>query len=112
MDTTTLSVLAEPNRMNIVELLLQRPCTVGEIADHLEIRQPQASKHLKVLSKAGIVEARADANWRIYNFRPEPFRELDEWLAACRKLWEERFDRLDDYLQELQTQASSNQINE
>lgn len=111
MDTTTLSALAEPNRMNIVELLLQGPCTVGEIADRLDIRQPQASKHLKVLNEAGIVEVHVDANRRIYNLRPEPFQELDEWLAAYRKLWEERFDRLEDYLRELQAQAKNEKDN-
>jgi len=102
MDTTTLSALAEPNRLHIVELLRDGPLTVGEIADHIHIRQPQASKHLRVLSEAKIVEVHADANRRIYKLRPEPFIELDEWLDSYRSIWESRFDNLDEYLQKLQ----------
>jgi len=102
MDTTTLSALAEPNRLQIVELLREGPLTVGEIAERLQIRQPQASKHLRVLSEAGIVKAQADANRRIYKLRSEPFIQLDSWLASYRQIWEERFDNLDDYLKVMQ----------
>ncbi|MEF3304705.1 ArsR/SmtB family transcription factor [Paenibacillus sp. GYB003] len=102
MDTTTWSALAEPNRLHIVELLRGGPLTVGEIADRLQLRQPQASKHLRVLLDSGIVELQAVANRRIYRLRPEPFRELDDWLEDYRRLWNERFDRLDDYLRQLQ----------
>ncbi|NEY99769.1 winged helix-turn-helix transcriptional regulator [Bacillus shackletonii] len=73
-----------------------------EIADRLQIRQPQASKHLRVLSDAGIVEAHADANRRIYKLRPEPFIDLDAWVKSYSQIWEERFDRLDDYLKDMQ----------
>ncbi|MWC29862.1 ArsR/SmtB family transcription factor [Paenibacillus sp. MMS18-CY102] len=99
---TTLSALAEPNRMAIVELLRDGPLTVGEIADRLGLRQPQASKHLKVLSDNGILEMTAEANRRIYKLRAEPFQALDSWLNSFRRLMEERFDQLDDYLKELQ----------
>ncbi|WP_168120233.1 metalloregulator ArsR/SmtB family transcription factor [Paenibacillus sp. HB172176] len=102
MNVEVLSALAEPNRMQIVELLRTGPQTVGGIANELQIRQPQASKHLRVLSEAGIVEAEADANRRIYRLQKAPFQELDEWLSRYRQMWEEKFDRLDDYLQELQ----------
>ena len=102
MNANVMSALAEPNRMQIVELLRERPLTVGEIAERLQLRQPQASKHLRVLSEAGIVEVQVDANRRIYRLRPDPFRELDDWLQSYRVIWEERFDRLDDYLQKLQ----------
>ncbi|TDF93730.1 ArsR/SmtB family transcription factor [Paenibacillus piri] len=102
MDTTTLSALAEPNRLHIVELLREGPLTVGEIAERLQLRQPQASKHLRVLLEAGIVELHAVANRRIYRLKPEPFREMDDWLDSYRRLWKERFDRLDAYLQQLQ----------
>jgi DNA-binding transcriptional ArsR family regulator len=98
---TILNALAEPNRLHIVELLRDGPLTVGEIADRLELNQPQASKHLRVLSNAGLVEVLAIANRRIYKLRPEPFKELDFWLESYRHIWNERFDRLDDYLQEL-----------
>jgi DNA-binding transcriptional ArsR family regulator len=98
----TLSALAEPNRLHIVELLRKGALTVGEIADRLQLRQPQVSKHLKVLSDNGFVEVQAEANRRIYKLRPEPFNAFDAWLKPFRRTWEDRFDNLDDYLKELQ----------
>lgn len=98
----TFSALAEPNRLHIVELLRNGPLTVGEIADRLKIRQPQASKHLRVLHDAGFVEVQPIMNRRIYKLRAEPFKELDAWLDSYRHVWDERFDRLEDYLQDLQ----------
>jgi DNA-binding transcriptional ArsR family regulator len=97
-----LSALAEPNRLHIVELLREGPLTVGEVADRLRLRQPQASKHLRVLLEAGIVELQAVANRRIYKLRPEPFKELDAWLDSYHHVWNDRYDILDAYLQELQ----------
>ncbi|MGZ7441078.1 ArsR/SmtB family transcription factor [Paenibacillus sp. TH7-28] len=101
MDTAVLSALAESNRLHIVELLREGPLTVGGITERLELRQPQVSKHLRVLLDAGIVDMQADANRRIYQLRPEPFQEMDEWLDSYRHIWNERFDRLDAYLQDL-----------
>ncbi len=98
----TIMALAEPNRLHIVELLRDGPRPVGEIADKLRLRQPQVSKHLHVLSKAGLVEKHQSAQQRIYNLRPKPFLELENWLESYRYLWEERFDRLDEYLVKLQ----------
>ncbi|OPA78329.1 transcriptional regulator [Paenibacillus selenitireducens] len=103
----TLSGLAEPNRMDIVELLREGPLTVGEIADRLGLRQPQASKHLKVLSDSGILEVKAEANRRIYKLRPEPFQALDSWVKSFRRAMEDRFDNLEDYLRELQNKEKS-----
>lgn len=103
MAMTTLIALAEPNRMKIVELLRDGPLTVGEIADRLGIRQPQASKHLKVLSDNGILEVRADANRRIYRLLPAPFQELDAWVKTFNRVSEDRWDNLDAYLRELQS---------
>ena len=104
--------LMEPNRLHIVELLRDGPLTVGEITERLGLQQPQVSKHLKVLSEAAIVEVQPKANRRIYQLRREPFQELEVWLHSFRRLWEERFDRLDDYLLELQAteQHTSNRI--
>jgi DNA-binding transcriptional ArsR family regulator len=107
-----LSALAEPNRMRIVELLRDGPLTVGEIADRIGLRQPQASKHLKVLSDKGIVDVQADANRRIYQLRPEPFRALDVWLHSFSRIMQERFDNLDDYLRELQSQDDPQNLND
>lgn len=107
MDISIFAALAEPNRFHIVELLREGPLTVGEIAVQTGLRQPQASKHLRVLSEAGLVEALAEANKRFYKLRPEPFQEMEVWLESCRRVWEERFDRLDDYLKELQSKESN-----
>jgi DNA-binding transcriptional ArsR family regulator len=101
---TTLSALAESNRLNIIELLRDGPCSVGEIADRLRIRQPQVSKHLRVLSEAGFVEVHPVAQQRIYQLRPQPFHELDVWLESYRHVWDARFDRLESYLREVQRQ--------
>lgn len=102
MDITTFSALAEPSRLRIVELLHRGPLTVGEIADQLGLRQPQASKHLRVLLEAGLVEVQAVANRRNYFLRSEPFQELDTWLETYRRIWDERLDNLENYLQKLQ----------
>ena len=99
---TLWAALTEPNRLHIVELLRDGPLTVGEITERLGLQQPQVSKHLKVLSETAIVEVQPQANRRIYKLRREPFQELEAWLHSFRRLWEERFDRLDDYLLEMQ----------
>jgi len=99
---TLWAALTEPNRLHIVELLRDGPLTVGQITQRLGLSQPQVSKHLKVLSEATIVEVQPQANRRIYRLRREPFQELETWVDSFQRLWEERFDRLDNYLQELQ----------
>ncbi|MFC0273179.1 ArsR/SmtB family transcription factor [Metabacillus herbersteinensis] len=98
----TFIALAEPNRLLIVELLREGPLSVGEITERLGFNQPQASKHLRVLSEAGLVEVQAVSNRRIYKLRPEPFKELDTWMESYRSLWKERYDNLEEYLQKLQ----------
>ncbi|PWA12566.1 transcriptional regulator [Pueribacillus theae] len=102
MDVSMLGALAEPNRMAIVELLRDGPLTVGEIANRLELSQPHASKHLKVLSNNGIVEVKPEANRRFYKLRPEPFQALEYWATSFQKDMERRLDSLDDYVKELQ----------
>jgi DNA-binding transcriptional ArsR family regulator len=101
MNQKTLSALAEPNRLRIVELLRDQPCSVGEIAERLWLRQPQVSKHLRVLSEAGLVEVHPAAQQRIYKLHAESFKELDGWLETFRRIWDTRLDNLGDYLQEL-----------
>jgi DNA-binding transcriptional ArsR family regulator len=95
---STFSALAEPNRLLIVQLLRRKPLPVGEIATRLDLRQPQVSKHLRVLSEAGLVQVRPVAQQRIYALRPEPLKELDAWLEQFRRSWDERFDRFDEVL--------------
>ncbi|MGU3473702.1 ArsR/SmtB family transcription factor [Paenibacillus sp. D51F] len=106
METETLGALAEPTRMRIVELLRNGPLTVGEITNKLQIRQPQASKHLKVLNEAKIVDVHPVANRRFYKLRSQPLQEMDTWLSTFRSLWENQFDQLDEYLTKLQNQSS------
>ncbi|PNY82658.1 ArsR/SmtB family transcription factor [Deinococcus koreensis] len=107
MNTATFTALADPYRLQMVELLRRQPLAVGEIASRLGLRQPQTSKHLRILSDAGIIDMQASANRRICSLRPEPFRELDAWISEYRLLWEERFDQLDTYLQTLQTDPTA-----
>lgn len=103
METTIFSALAEPTRLRMVEILKDGPLSVGDIAERLGLRQPQASKHLRVLLEAGLVEVEAQANRRNYRLRTEPLVALDAWLEAYRKIWTERFDNLEDYLRQLQS---------
>ena len=100
MDTQMFSVLSEPNRIDIIELLYKSPRTVNEIAGVLHLNQPQTSKHLRVLADAGVVDVTPIENKRMYSLRPQPFKELDKWLEKYRKLWEGRFDRLDKLLKQ------------
>ena len=93
-----LQVLAEPRRLQILDLLRDGERPVGDLVDHLGVSQPAVSKHLRVLKEAGLVEARRDAQRRLYRIRPEPLAELDEWLASYRALWTTHLDRLEDHL--------------
>ena len=99
----TLRALAEPNRFQIVELLRGGPRPVGDMVHRLRLRQPQVSKHLRVLSDAGLVDVRVDAQRRIYALRPEALQELEVWLERYRRIWEGNFQRLDTLLDELKT---------
>src|SRR5712691_10258845 len=99
----TLKALGESNRFQIVELLRDGPRPVGEMVHRLHLRQPQVSKHLRVLSDAGLVDVRVDAQRRIYALRPTPFQGLEVWLERYRCLWESNFQRLDTLLDELKT---------
>ena len=98
---TTFRALAEPNRFQIVELLREGPRPVGDMVHRLRLRQPQVSKHLRVLSEAGLVNVRVDAQRRIYALRPAPLRELEVWLERYRRIWEGNYQRLDALLDEM-----------
>src|SRR3954470_465975 len=93
-----LQVLAEPRRLEIIDLLRDGERPVGELVDRLGVSQPAVSKHLRVLKDAGLVEARAEAQRRLYRIRPEPLAELDDWLASYRQLWTTHLDHLEDHL--------------
>jgi len=102
----TLRALAEPSRFQIVEILRDGPRPVGDLVNRLKLRQPQVSKHLRVLSEAGLVEVRVDAQRRIYELRPAPLRELEEWIERYRKIWEKNYQRLDVLLEEMKTEQA------
>jgi DNA-binding transcriptional ArsR family regulator len=97
----TFRALAEPNRLHIIELLRHGPRPVGHLVRRLRLRQPQVSKHLRVLNAAGLVHVRVDAQRRIYALRPAPLQELELWLEKYRRLWEANFQRLDALLEGL-----------
>jgi len=97
--TLTFEVLAEPNRRRILDLLRERERPVGDLVAALSLSQPAVSKHLRVLRQAGLVEARTDAQRRIYSVRAEPLREVDAWLDPFRRCWASRLNALERHLQ-------------
>jgi DNA-binding transcriptional ArsR family regulator len=91
-------VLAEPNRRAILDLLRDGERAVGDLVDRLDVSQPAVSKHLRVLKEAGLVEARTDAQRRLYRICPEPLEALDDWLEPYRRYWTTRLDQLESHL--------------
>ena len=98
MTAALFEVLAEPTRRQVLDLLREQERTVGELVDELDMSQPAVSKHLRVLRDAGLVEARVDAQRRIYSLRAEPLVEMDAWLAPYRKFWRGRLAALHRHL--------------
>jgi DNA-binding transcriptional ArsR family regulator len=94
-------VLAEPNRRRILDLLRDSERPVGDLVGILHVSQPAVSKHLRVLRDAGLVEARVDAQRRVYRVRAEPLRQLDDWLAPYRAMWTARLDALESHLDDM-----------
>jgi DNA-binding transcriptional ArsR family regulator len=97
--TATFDILADESRRRILDVLVEEERPVGELAEILTLSQPSVSKHLRVLRDAGLVEARTDAQRRIYRVRPEPLREIDEWLAPYRRRWAEHLNALERHLE-------------
>src|ERR1041385_84017 len=91
---TAFNIVAEPNRRAILNFLLASERSVSEIETKLRLSQPSVSKHLRVLREAGFVEARVDAQRRVYRLRPEPLMELDAWLSPFRPFWSARVEAL------------------
>ena len=98
----TLQALADPTRRAILARLSVGEATVNELAQPFAMSLPAVSRHLKVLERAGLVEQGREAQFRPRKLRPEPLRDLAGWLDAYRRHWDERLDRLDAYLKELQ----------
>src|ERR1700761_7894149 len=108
MTPETLSALGEPNRLRIVELLREGARPVHEIHGELGLRQSQASQPLKVLRDAGLVEMEPRAQQRFYRLRPEPLQHLQQWLDRYRHIWEARCEQLDQLIDELKLEETSN----
>jgi len=98
--TTAWTALGDPHRRALLELLLERPRSVGELVERLKLSQPSTSKHLKVLREAGLVSVRRDAQRRVYALEPRPIAEIDAWLAPYRRLWGQSLDALEQHLDE------------
>jgi DNA-binding transcriptional ArsR family regulator len=99
---TTFAALADPNRFRIVELLRAGARPVTDIGSRLRLNQPLVSKHLRVLKEAGLVDAEARAQQRLYGLRPDRLREVHDWVGRYRQLWEARFDALDAVVADLE----------
>jgi DNA-binding transcriptional ArsR family regulator len=100
----TFAVLAEPTRRRILGELVVSERSVGELAEALAVSQPTMSKHLRVLLGGGLVSCRIAAQRRIYRVEPEPFRELDAWLAPYRRMWSRHLDALERHLDQQEEQ--------
>jgi len=100
--SATFSALSDPTRRAILARLALGETSVSELAEPFDMSLPAVSKHLKVLEHAGLISRSREAQWRPCKIEPEALRDVDSWLEDYRKLWNERFDRLDDYLKQLQ----------
>ncbi|HXS96181.1 MAG TPA: metalloregulator ArsR/SmtB family transcription factor [Candidatus Limnocylindrales bacterium] len=100
--SNTFAALADPTRRAILARLVSGEASVTELAAPFDMSMPAISKHIKVLEHAGLIARGRDAQWRPCRIAPAPLRDISEWLEDYRRFWEESFDRLDDYLQELQ----------
>src|ERR687888_631220 len=100
--SATFAALADPTRRAILTRLATGEATVTELAAPFDLSLPAISKHLKVLQRAGLIEQGRQAQWRPCRLKPEPLRDVSDWLGQYRRHWEESFERLDGYLRELQ----------
>jgi DNA-binding transcriptional ArsR family regulator len=103
------NAIAEARRREILDVLVEGEMPVGDIVDQIGISQPQVSKHLRVLNQAGLVQCRAAGRQRLYRLNPGRLRPLHDWAAKYELLLNERFDRLDSYLTNLQHNDSTNE---
>src|SRR6266487_1280193 len=99
------NAIAEAHRREILDALITGEKAVGTIVNDVSLSQPQVSKHLRVLSEVGLVSCRAEGRRRLYRLEPARLRPFQEWLAKYEQAWNERLDRMDDYLKELHQQG-------
>lgn len=103
--SATFSALADPTRRAILARLGRGEATVTELAEPFKMSLPAVSKHLKVLERAGLIVRGREAQWRPCRLKARPLREVADWVGHYRRFWEQSFDRLDGYLQELQAEG-------
>ena len=105
--SATFSALADPTRRAILARLALGETSVSELAEPFDISLPAVSRHLKVLEGAGLITRGREAQWRPCKLEPKALKSVDDWLERYRKLWEQRLDRLEDYLRELQAKEKT-----
>jgi DNA-binding transcriptional ArsR family regulator len=103
--SSTFAALADPTRRAILARLASGEASVTELAEPFRMSLPAVSKHLKVLEHAGLITRGREAQWRPCRLAPEPLKDVSDWVERYRKIWEERLDRLDEYLREMQAKA-------
>jgi DNA-binding transcriptional ArsR family regulator len=103
--SSTFAALADPTRRAILARLASGDRTVGELAEPFEMSMPAVSKHLKVLERAGLIARGRDGQYRPCRLEPAPLKDVSIWLERYRRIWDERFDRLDAYLRDVQARA-------
>jgi len=106
--STTFAALADPTRRAMLARLALGETSVKELAEPFQISPPAITKHLKVLEKAGLITRGRTAQWRPCKLEATPLREVSDWLEQYRQHWEQRLDRLEDYLQQLQSEGNDN----
>jgi DNA-binding transcriptional ArsR family regulator len=110
--STTFAALADPTRRAILAMLAVGESSVNDLAEPFEISLPAISRHLKVLEDAGLITRWREAQWRPCRLNPEKLRAVDAWLDDYRRFWEESFERLEEYLQELKANRNKKQPKE
>ncbi len=110
--STTFAALADPTRRAILARLAEGEASVKELAEPFDMTLPAVTKHLKVLQRAGLITQGRRAQWRPCRLAATPLREVAGWVETYRRFWEESFDRLDEYLKELQAREKPNDRSE
>ena len=110
--STIFSALADPTRRAILARLAAGEASVTELAEPFEMSMPAISKHLKVLERAGLIARGREAQWRPCRLEAEPLKEAADWLESYRRFWEQSFDRLGEYLRDLQSKETQHESKE
>jgi DNA-binding transcriptional ArsR family regulator len=104
--SSTFAALADPTRRAILSRLVSGECSVTELAEPFDMSLPAVSKHLRVLERAGLIARGREAQWRPCRIEAGPLKEVADWTEHYRQFWEQRLNRLDDYLQEMKAKET------